>query len=446
MLSRRTLAVALLWSATARADVVSDAARLSRTLDTVLDVSYALRDPDAVWQEVLRDYDQLLQDPVAAALVGNVLRQYRGGYVGITATAGVTTDLDTPVAGNAAVDVAYQLPLCRVLGVNGSGLAGYADGDGLASWSLGGTACLPLPADTIQVSYTHRENVRTSLFSRPVVLTDRTTDDVVGIEVRPYRWLGEHNNIDVLPFDIGIDVSRDAQTSGFGTQVVTLDMSPTRWHRRGKGLPGADQTYEFVKFHLIFQEDDKSLGGRTATINTISPLTVDGIHLGPDVTFGADVGFLQAYADTAYASNNRLVSMNAAHSEVWIDTAVAPFGAELRATHTILPTYDGQLVRDNRIAATMQLATATYTARAAGFLGRDEILRNEPGGAKLGIAGGALDLAYAATRRVFLIGRVEAARTLAAGRAMDAVATQWDLRATVGVTTQFDARWPGAPK
>lgn len=435
--------------APAQADVVRDATHaledareLGRSLDTLLEVAYALEDPEELRLLPSKLYGELLKDPVMAAIVENTVNQYRGGYVSVAATAGLTADLGTPAAANASLDVGYQLPLCRVLGATATGLLGYADGEALGSYALGSTACLPLPADTIQVSYTHRENVRTTLLARPVVLDDRRTDDLVDVQIRFYRWLGPHNQVDIMPFDVNVDVSRSAETTGFGSQLATIDAAPVAWYRRGKGLAGQDQTFRFVQVHAVVQDDDESAGGRGAEVVTISPLIVDGLHLGPDATFGANLGFIHGLGREARMDNVRLVDMSGAHAELWLATAVAPLGAELRATHTMLPTYDGQIVRDNRLAARVQIATPFYAARAEGFLGRDEILRKEPGGAKIGIAGGAADVAWAATQRVHLIGRIEAARSLAAVRAADPISSQWDFRATIGVTTHWDARWP----
>ena len=446
MVLTRTLVVLLFLARTAHADVVRDAVddarQLSRSLDTLLDVAYALQDPEELRLIPSKLYGELLKDPVVGALVENVVNQYRGGYVSVAVTAGVTADLGTPAAANASVDAGYQIPLCRVVGVTASGLAGYADHDAIGSYALGGSACLPLPADTVQVSYTHRENVRTSLLARPIVLDQRLTDDLVDVQIRFYRWLGVHDQVDVMPFDVNVDVSRSAETTGFGSQLSTIDAAPAAWYRRGKGLPGQDQSYRFVQVHAVVQDDDTSAGGRGSEVVVISPLIVDGIHLGPDATFGANLGFLYGLGREARDQMTDLVSMSGAHAELWVATAVAPFGAEVRATHTMLPTYDGQVVRDNRIAARMQVATPFYSARAEGFLGRDQMLRKEPGGAKIGVAGGAIDVAWAATHRIHLIGRLETARSLAAVRAADPVVSQWDFRATIGVTTHWDARWP----
>jgi len=442
----RALVALLILARTAHADVVrdavADARQLSRSLDTLLEVAYALEDPEELRLLPSKLYGELIKDPVMAAIVENVVNQYRGGYVSASVTAGVTADLGTPAAANAAVDVGYQLPLCRVIGATASGLGGYADHEALGSYAIGGTACLPLPADTVQVSYTHRQNVRTTLLARPVVLDERRTDDLVDVQIRFYRWLGQHHQVDIMPFDINVDVSRSAETTGFGSQLATFDMAPVAWYRRGTGLPGQDQSFRFVQVHAVVQDDDTSAGGRGSEVVAISPLIVDGIHLGPDATVGANLGWIHGLGREARATEVTLVDMSGAHAELWVATAVAPFGAELRATHTMLPTYDGQIVRDNRLAARMQVATPFYSARAEGFLGRAELLRKEPGGATIGIAGGAVDVAWAVVHRVHLIGRLETARSLAAVRAADPVVSQWDFRATIGVTTHWDARWP----
>jgi len=240
-----------------------------RSIETILRVGYALQH--------IEELPALApSDPVTAAMVENAAGQYRNGFFHTSLSAGAATDLDVPGAAMASATAAWDLPICRVVGANASGLAGYE----VTSYSLGGTACLPSPITTIQVGYTHRDNVRTTLLDAPVVMTDRRDDELVDVDLRLYRWHGTHNEVAVMPMAVHADVTKSAEV---GPRAVILDfeMSPAHWQRRGK------ERYRFVQVKGRFHGEDEL----DTNIVTISPLIVDGIRLGPAVTVGFDVGY-----------------------------------------------------------------------------------------------------------------------------------------------------------
>ncbi|MCX5742899.1 MAG: hypothetical protein NT062_10430 [Proteobacteria bacterium] len=434
---------------TARAEtvgkIVDQARRLGDTLDTLVAIGYALENPDELQYLPAQIYGDLLaaidEDPVISALFANLGEQYRHGYVRVAVDAGVTSDRATPIAATASVDAAWELPICRVLGASAYGMGGY-DGDAIGAYALTGTACLPLPADTVQVSYTRRDNVRTSLLTRPVVLRDRQRDDIVDVMVRFYRYLGEHNVVDVMPFDLHVDVASSAATKRFGSQDLHLEVAPARWHRRNKGFLGsADQTFQFFEVRALFRNDADST--RQAANTIIMPLTIDGIRLGDDAAFGFELGVAQAGgSDGPNTMPVDVVRKTDVHARGMLDFVIRPVVAQLELSHTILPTYDAQLVVEDRVALHAQTALSRVLVRAEGFVTRARLLR-QTGEIRAVLLGGASDVSLELADNLHLVGHVEGARVLDAVVATDPVTPRWELRATIGLTAHFDRRWPG---
>lgn len=420
-------------------DTVEQGRQLYRQLDTLISIAYALSDPEALRALPAQLYGELLADPIAGPIVRNVAGLYRGGVLRVDLDVGASTDLDLAAALTASVDAAWELPLCRVLGAGASGVVGY-DGEVLGASSLTAAACLPLPANTIQGSYTRRDNVRTSLLARPVVLRDRRTSDIVDGQIRFFRWRGPDHQIDVAPIDIHIDHSRSTEGGEPGAWTSLTEFAPAQWRRLRKGFAGGDQVIEIMQLRAWDLRDDGS--SRFSQAVRLSPMTVDGIHISETATVGLDLGWVfgQSY-DQVGSMLIDLVSRKELHAEVNLKAVLGPVSGELRATRTMLPLFDGQVVRDNRIAAQLVMTRPPYTIRTEGFIARDTVLRDTPGGRSLLLGGGAADLAWAALDQVYVIGRVETARSLTAGLATEPVATAVDLRATIGLSAHYGARW-----
>lgn len=447
MRTHLTLAVLLGLAPPAHADtvgeIVDQARRLDDTIDLLVAVGYALQNPEELQHLPATIYgelrDEIARDPIMRPLFDSIAAQYRNGVVRVSVDAGIAADRATPIAATAAVDAAWELPLCKVIGANAYGLAGY-DGEALAAYAFTGTACLPLPANTIQVSYTRRDNVRTTLLTRPVVLRDRRRNDIVDVMIRFYRYLSPSTVVDVMPLDIHVDVSRSAETVGFGAQDYLVQASPAHWTRRGKGFLGGDQRFEFFQLRAWGRDDEDST--RAAQNVVIIPLGIDGIRLGEDAAMGAEVGWAQAagYDDITLEVPPKAVARTDVHARAWLDVAIRPVVARLELSHTILPTFDAQLVLEDRVQLRGQSAWSRYVARAEAFVSRARLLR-EGGELRAGLAGGALDLSLAAFDGIHVVGRVEGARALDAVASDQDVALRWELRATLGVTAHFDRSW-----
>ena len=354
MAVRAALVVALLASP-ARADVASrlrDTQEMLRVLDTLVEISYALSDVDELRRMPSQIWGELVNDPTTAALIDSIRSQYQGGFVRLSADAGVTADLDTPGAVTATLDASWDLPVCRVIGARATGLVGYADGDPLGSYAVTGTGCLPLPVNTFQVSYTRRQNVRATLLG-PVAFGDRRRDHLVDLMVRFYRYRGTDNQVDIMPADIHLDLADSEGTGGLAANIVEIDVAPAAWRRFGKGFAGQDQIYRFLPIQLHAHGDSAALGGRDSSVMRITPVAIEGIGLGGGLALDVDVGFASAHVGrdmtTAFTRND-------VYAEVGLDAQLAPVTAGVHASHAMLPTYGGQIIVQSRLAGRVTLA------------------------------------------------------------------------------------------
>jgi hypothetical protein len=298
--------------------------------------------------------------------------------------------------------------------------------------------CLPLPANTVQFSYTRRGNLQTSLLEGPMVVQDRRTSDVFDFSIWFWRWRGVNHQVDVAPVTVNIDVSRNTDDGDYGAISSRASMQPVRWTRLGKGLRGADQTWDFMVAELVYQDDDATVGGRDAGVGTMTPLRVAGIKLGDNLAVGADVGWQLA---TGFDGGVTLISRQTTHAEAWVDAAVGPVTGSVRVSRGYLPTFDAQLVLDHRVSAKLALTRAAWIVRGEGFVAHDLVERAGGPATRVIVGGAAGDLVLPLRHRLHAVARVEAARTLVPALAMDPVTARADLRATVGVTMHFGSAW-----
>lgn len=436
-------------------DTIEDAKRLHRSLGTILEVAYALSttDPDELGRLPSVLYGAMLaeirKDPVASALFDNMVRQYSGGYLRASLLAGASADLSTPGAVTASVDASYELPLCRVLGAHAQGLAGY-DGDTIASWALGGTACLPLPANTLQITYTRRNNIRGSLLRRPVVLLDRREEHVVNGLLRFYRWSGQKNVVDVSPLTVDVVATTSDESGVIAGQTGSFTVAPAVWYRKGKGLAGSDMIFRFMNIKAFFHSDDTGIGGRYTSTVAITPLLVENVPITDQISVSVDLGFglgsvyesddLPANPDPNVPPPPALVERNLAHFEAWADFVKPPFAGRLKVGHTLLPAYGGQMILEDRATLRNEIALPYVAARAEGFVGNARVVRIGTDEI-VKVYGGAGDVAYAIVPHVHAIARLEIANIIAAGLDTEPAKLQREVRATIGVTAHLDEKW-----
>jgi len=415
---------------------LEEARRLRDVLAIARELAYA--DPRAVEWAFASAYGEVLADPIVGPLIANLAAQYRGGYVRVDLDAGVGGDLLTPAAGSVAVGAAWELPICRVLGARAAGLGGWEDGGAVGSYVLTGSACLPLPADTIEFAYTRRGNVRTSLLTVPVVLDERRSGDVYDFDIRFYRYRGEHNQVDVMPFQVHIDVSRD-EAGGFGAITSRVVGAPAAWKRRGKGLAGEDQVWRFMGFDMRYQDDDAAIGGRDAGVVTILPLEISGVPVTPEVAASVGGGYVRAGGVDGEVD---VVEASGAVAYPQLGALPRPVRLQARAARDYLPTYDAQFVVDDRLSTRVDVAVSRAVAGVAIFAARDQVMRDTDTPAAELVTGGSVDGAYALGGGLHVLARVEGAHAIEAGRAADAVTTRFDVRASAGLSYHWDQRWP----
>jgi hypothetical protein len=419
------------------------ARQLRDLLSLARELAYA--DPRQVEWALASAYGELLADPIMGPLLSNLAAQYRGGFGRVEMDAGAGGDVDVPAAANVAVAASYELPLCRVVGARAAALGGWEPDGGVASYVLTGSACLPLPANTLEVAYTRRGNVRTSVVAGPVVLEDRRSGDIYDINLRFYRWRGAAHQIDVMPFQIHIDVTRNEDPvpgDELGAISSFVEGAPVIWRRRGKGLAGDDQVYRFMAFAMHYQDDDAAVGGRDAGVFTIYPLTMDGLHVTPDVVASVGGGFVTAQG---LEGEMALVEEGGAAAYFELATARGRLRASARAAREYVPTFDAQYVIDDRVTTRVDLSTDRVAASLAVFAARDEVRR---AGGRVDpelVTGGALDVAYALGRGLHVLGRVEAANAIVAGTSTDPVTVERTVLGSASLAWHWERRWPARP-
>jgi hypothetical protein len=405
-----------------------DLLRLAREL--------AYADPRQVEWALASAYGELMADPVMGPLLSNLVAQYRGGFVRVDVDAGAGSDVAMPASASGSVAASYELPLCRVAGVRAAGLGGW-DGEAFGSYVLTGSACLPLPANTLEFAYTRRGNVRTSLMAVPMIVDDRRSGDVYDFLIRFYRWRGASHQIDVMPMLIHIDVGRDGDA--FAAITSSVDGAPAVWRRRGKGLAGEDQVWRFMSFALRYQDDDAAIGGRDAGAFTLLPVSVEGAHVTPDVVASVGGGFVRA---AGMMSDATVVEQVGAVAHLQVEGVRGPARVSVRGARDYVPTYDAQIILDDRLSTRVDVAHRKIAAGLAMFAARQQVLRDTGEVDPELVTGGALDAAYVLGGGFHLLGRVEGAHALVAGRAADAPVTAFELRASAGVAWHWDRRWP----
>jgi hypothetical protein len=442
-------------------DSFDDAMRLGRVLganravgylQTARDLSHLPEDLADAYQGLLQLTETVENDPILGPMMHSLAELYRHGYVWADANAGLSTDINLPAGASASVEAAWDLPICRVLHAGGSGQIGRDQGDTISAYSFTLGACLPLPADTVQVDYTRSQNTLTSLLSGPVRLRDRRTADEVDVMIRFYRYRGERNEIDVMPIDVDIVHSRSTDSAAsdpdaqFGSWISFIDFAPVHWiYRRDNGMP---LEFQFVQLHIMDQYDDQS--NRHADAGGISPLIIKGIPLTGPLVLDADVGISLAntYDDSLPVNNQTLIDRTGLHTALGLRAVVPGFvpksviTAELRGGHTLATLYDAQIVSENKLSLDVAHANQTLTARIEGYVSRDLIVRDAPGSKRVVVGGGAAEVAWAVHPQIDVTGRVELARTLAAFTALEPVMTHDDLRAMLGVNVHYNTRWP----
>ena len=441
----RSIAVLLLavWPSLAHADASRGLEARWRSAQWAMQVlEFGRSDLDELRQVPQAIYDDLMSNPLTA----NVVSQYRGGYARVAASAGASTDFTSGAAATAAAEMSLELPLCRILGAAASGELGYGDGDPLSAWAATGSGCIPFPGNTLFGSYTRAENVRRSLFDRTRAPGDRVTTDVVDVHVRFWRYLGERHVVDVVPIAITAEQTSTTPLDGVWSMHVTMELFA--WSVRGSGLADRDRTLRVLSLDIqsIFADGSQ----RSADVAVLAPVRVENLRLSSRLAISGSAGWLLASthdrADPQVAGpmGQRITPARLDVTTLYADgTATVDTGvgfAAVQVTRSAAPLLDGQLLRDDRIAASFETARGTLSGKATGFVALQRLLRDNADDVDVHVGGGTLEAAWAVKPNLVVVGRSEAGRTLTALTTTDAPRTAWDVRATLGIQAHFEAR------
>lgn len=414
-------------------DLVEQARQLAATARDVRDLLYFLSDPRGFQYEMYRTYDEVLRDPVLGPLLQNLQSLYRQPIWTITARAQGMADSATPASIAAGATLAFDLPLCRVIELQGSAQGFYEDRDTSAALAYGVGGCLPLPFGTFELGYRGRRQVRTSLLALPIVDGERQSGDTIYSSLRFYRWLSKRHRIDVMPMSFNFDWARDGGTSFHTWSVV----QPVSWARRGRGYRGRDQTYDF--FRIAFSTLGLTSDGiADPLVATMSPLAIDGVRIGDHVALGLDLGqaFLEEDPDAVTVTNTR-----ALHLDASIVAGGDPATVEVHLKHVAQPTILNQILDENRATVRLDVDRTAAWLRADGYVSHARLLGAERYSERVWTYGAGADLTVAITEHVFAYGRAEGARAIVVDATAATPDTALDVRGTIGLTTQYQKRW-----
>lgn len=405
---------------------VEAARRLYDQAVAARDFLYYLSDPRGFRGELYRMYERIDRDPVLGELVRNLASLYRGRVLEVRAQVHALADVETPATLGGGLGLTWDAPLCRLFEVQGSAQGFYRDGDLSAAFAWGVGGCLPLPLNTIEISYRGRRDVRRSLLAVPMPALDdeRNTSDTVVGTARFYRWLSEHHQVDLMPFSIQFDWSR---ADGPTLLRASGSTAPARWARRGKGYAGRDQTYDFfmVRFDTLDQ-----LGDGTGVVSavSVSPLAVDGIRVGDDVALGLDLGWLMALGTTT--ADPRVIALIDASMIGGSDSVTV----EVHAMNTAQPVDADVALAEQRLTGRLDLARPAAWVRFDGFAARSRLwtANQSTSPAWTWGAGGELTMLLGDHLALFI--RAEVARNVVVDPAAAVTGTQLGARGTIGVS------------
>lgn len=226
--------------------------------------------------------DLFLNDPALGPITKAiwVLYQQRGGSWSARARAdGESTGF---VGAGVGVEAAYDLGLCRLVGVGGDGeLYRAPEGSGFAGY-VQATGCLPIFGNTLEMTVRRLADVRPSLMGLPRTPVGRLSGWNVDADLRflRFRWSWHQLDLMHLSFDFDFydvdDVPGAVGGYAIGGEVV-------RWARRGRGAMGRDEVWRFapLRFEGWGSGEAKDKLGDDAQVFALAPLAVEGLALGP---------------------------------------------------------------------------------------------------------------------------------------------------------------------
>ena len=420
-------------AAAAAVRLAEEARHLGETARDVRDLLYYLSDPRGFQYDYYRASEQLTNDPVLGPLVDNLAALYRHRQWEAKVQGQAMVDSATPASVAVGAGLSWDAPLCRLFEAQGSVQGFYDDGKAQAAMAYGVGGCLPLPFDTFELGYRGRRDVRNSLLARPIALGERASGDTVYANLRFYRWLSADHQIDVAPMRFQFDWVHGGAT----TFQSWASIQPVYWARRGRGLGGRDQTFDFMKiaFTTLGLTSD---GVDDPLVAAISPLAIGGVRLGEHVAIGLDAGF--EIGEFHPPGVIEAVQRNALHLDATVQARHGGATLEVHAINGMYPTSANQILDEDRLTARLDVDRPAAWLRADGFVSHARLLSLTRYSERVWTYGAGVDGTLALTDHLFLYARAEGARNVVVDEDAAVPATVREPRVTAGVTAEL--RWP----
>ena len=375
-------------------------------------------------------------DPVLPALINNVAALYTDRTWTFRGNAALTGETSSLAGVSAGAEVAWDAPLCRLLGA-GADAQAYRDGDGVGAAVAGHLAgCIPLPGNTIELGYTLERNVRPALTALPLSHGSRYDGDTFDLGVRFWRFRTEANQVDLMPLRFSAAILHDRPASGTDeveTGDVTLTLAPTRWSRRGRGFLGDDQTWTFVPIDISSraQADPTQSLYFGDNVLRIAPLGVEGLRLGSEhLAVDAEIGWSNGQLDDG-TGGLPLVEIRRPYVDVQLQGGRESLVGAVRYRHDLVPTIDQQILLDDRITQSVTAQGGGWLVRADCFAARSEVEGLGGRGPAVWSGGVGGQVGLKVTDALSFVVEGEAARPL--------FDDGWSARLTAGLVGSFEA-------
>ena len=389
----------------------ADAQKLLRTyrqLDSLMGAIPALLD---LPYTLSAEFERLRNDPIVGPVLESLIAMYKDRLWTFSAHAAVTGET-TPLAGvSAGAEVTWDSGLCRLLIAGANAQLASDDGDGLAALSATIGGCLPLPGNTLEVSYTLERDVRPALGTRALIQRGRYDADTFAAAVRFWRFRFARDQIDIMRLSFVIDILRqdDAAGTELDSGQVDLGIVITQWDRKGKGFLGKDQRWGFVPLRIRSRADAAPADDLFFDDNTItlSPLRLEGLRLGSrNLAFNAEVGSVRG-AITDRSGGPNLFNVHHPFVDVSVDAGVPRLNGRLGYRHDLEPALADSFLVEDRGTASAQWFVASSLIGIDGFVARSRLvaeLGNSPADVN---AGGGLRFGHAVGRYAQAVARAE---------------------------------------
>lgn len=390
-------------------------------LDSVMGAVPAILELPYVLSEELQ---KLRADPLVGPVIDSLIAMYRDRVWTFYGQSAITAD-SSPMGGlSAGAEVTWDSGLCRLLVASGDAQLYHDDGDtgGALAGTVGG--CLPLPGNTLELSYTLERGVRPALINRALLLDERYDSDTFTLGLRFWRFRFTRHQVDVFPLGFVAEILRQDDATGqtIESGQVDVDVAVTRWDRRRRGFLGRDQRWSFVPIRIRSRADAAPADELFFDNNvlTISPVRVESLMLGP-VALTSELGSVRGQV-----TDGEVVVHDAHHlyAEVNIEAGWPDLFGGLEYRHTLEPAPADQFLVEDRVTARGQWATGPSLLAAESYVAASRLLSETDSEAEP-TGGGIFRYGHQLSGHLQAAIMVEAARSL--------LDDQWQYRASASL-------------